>query len=421
MLPLCVLLFSSALVAQIPDGYVTIHHYAVTGTSQSSAVALLESGTGVISALRFGGVKLTGLARAGIVHPGDPTQMLFFPGLSQVGATMVQRIGLQGNVAAVGATVAVTGTQSASARLAIVGTDLYISNASAAAPGGVYKVALTGTVAAQIATFPRANAMTVFNGKLYVADYLASNPSSIVEIDPTTNAMRAVGTGYTALRALGSFAGSLLAGNDNGELVAIVPTTGQATVLAAPNLGSIVSVTTVGVPFFATRNNQVWRFPNYTTPVFTSSGAIQELSAGTKPVATTIAFGAGCPGFGTNAIQYLFTTHPTVPSPGFTLSIQKAKPLTPGVFTLGTSRLFWNTTPLPLDLSPLNMSGCWLYSDPLVTAGVATDSAGVATLPLPIPNVPGLVGGHLMSQFFAVDSTTNPIGVTSEGYELILQ
>jgi hypothetical protein len=233
---------------------------------------------------------------------------------------------------------------------------------------------------------------------------------------------RTVGTGYVALRGLTTFNGALLAGNDNGELVSISPTTGIAALIGATGLGTIVSVVAdgaVGLPVFATTANQVWRFPNYTTPLFTSPLAILELSPGRKAQPAALAFGTGCPGT-LGVASFVFTGYPAIPTPGFQLQLTNVKPTTVGAFVLGASRTRFLSLPLPLDLGVINMPGCWLYQDMLMSLPFVSDAVGGVSSALPIPPNPALGGGRITAQGYAFDLAQNSVGITTEGYELIL-
>jgi hypothetical protein len=317
----------------------------------------------------------------------------------------------------------ITGPPPGIGRYCIVGTDLYVTTGSTANTAGVYRVGIGQTVSLIVVPMKSAGAMAALGTKLYVADYVASQPSTIIELDTVSMVTRTVGTGYTALQALTTFNGALLAGNDNGELVSINIATGAATVFSTTGQGVIIAAVAdgaVGLPVFATKNKQVWRFPNYNTPLYTSTGVISELSAGRNPQAAALTFGTSCTGAVIQPAAFAHVGYPVIPSPAFQAQLTSLKPLAGGALLLGGSRTRLGALPLPFDLTLINMAGCWLYQDLLVSFPFASDASGVASVPLPIPNQPTLQGAHVILQGFVVDSTSNPFGTSTEGYELIL-
>src|SRR5262249_22442870 len=205
---------------------------------------------------------------------------------------------------------------------------------------GVWRVPIGQTTATLVYLLKSAEAMTAIGTKLYVADYVASQPSSIYEIDTVTTAVRVVGTGYVALQALTTFQGSLLAGNDNGDLALINIANGAASVFSAPGQGAIVAAVadgSVGLPVVATKNKQVWRSPNSATPLFTSTGVTSELSAGRTPRGAALSFGVSCVGAVIQPATFAHVAYPVIPSPAFQAKLTSLKPLAPGAMLLGTS------------------------------------------------------------------------------------
>lgn len=120
-------------------------------------------------------------------------------------------------------------------------------------------------------------------------------------------------------------------------------------------------------------------------------------------------FGAGCAG--TAGVPMLGPAGASQPVFGAVFRFELSSLPTTGiaVITIGFSAQQWNGIPLPWDLSSLGMPGCTMRSSPefLYFAPV---SAGRATLALPLPNDPGLVGVQFSSQAFVVEPGINAIG-----------
>lgn len=72
-----------------------------------------------------------------------------------------------------------------------------------------------------------------------------------------------------------------------------------------------------------------------------------------------------------------------------------------------------------VDLSALGMAGCSLLTQPVIQLPTVAGANGRILLPLPVPPMPGLVGGAVFVQFAVVDATANRFGlVTSDGARL---
>lgn len=83
---------------------------------------------------------------------------------------------------------------------------------------------------------------------------------------------------------------------------------------------------------------------------------------------------------------------------------------------LGTSSTQLGAWMLPLPLDFLGITGCWLLHDLSLTGGVPMALAGSnATLTLPVPNDPNLLGGQLFAQGWAVAPGANGPGLLFSG------
>ena len=68
-------------------------------------------------------------------------------------------------------------------------------------------------------------------------------------------------------------------------------------------------------------------------------------------------------------------------------------------------------SPLPFSLAPLGAPGCTLWSSmDLLLPGIA-DAGGNQSLPLVIPNVPGLIGKYFFNQAVVADPAANSAGM----------
>lgn len=145
-------------------------------------------------------------------------------------------------------------------------------------------------------------------------------------------------------------------------------------------------------------------FSNY--HVFSVNIAAFDAGAFVDPSPTFTVSGVACSNYSSD----LPTIHGSgVPEPGsstFTVSMRNVPGGQISALAVGTSTAFWNGIPLPLDLSGLGWTGCFLYQSWNYTfygttgAGGPTD--GVASRTLTIPSLPSLVGFNLPMQYACI-------------------
>jgi hypothetical protein len=87
---------------------------------------------------------------------------------------------------------------------------------------------------------------------------------------------------------------------------------------------------------------------------------------------------------------------------------------------VGFSASSWNGLPLPIPLGPA-APGCSILVDLIVTVTAATNTTGRATVPLTHPNDRSLIGASAYTQYWSLDPTGTPIGLTfSNGAQTLL-
>jgi hypothetical protein len=80
-------------------------------------------------------------------------------------------------------------------------------------------------------------------------------------------------------------------------------------------------------------------------------------------------------------------------------------------FFSGNSKAIFQQIPLPLDLSPLGMMGCKLFTNILSVRSFTTDGQGAGGIKTTIPNVTALIGVTLFHQAAIFDPAGNPFGL----------
>jgi hypothetical protein len=135
---------------------------------------------------------------------------------------------------------------------------------------------------------------------------------------------------------------------------------------------------------------------------------------GGNGVASYGRFGKGC--VGTNAkAPALAASTGSLPKINAAFSLSLTDLPTAGgpvVVALGGSKTIWGALPLPFDLAVISMPGCSALCDPLVTFNV-TNTAGTASLTLPIPNSAALLMATFYNQAYVIDNGANPLGLTA--------
>jgi hypothetical protein len=101
----------------------------------------------------------------------------------------------------------------------------------------------------------------------------------------------------------------------------------------------------------------------------------------------------------------------TAPNPGagaVDLHLFGAPINAPALCYFGANTTSWNGATLPLNLGVLGMAACNIYTDLTISVAVNTDVAGIASLSLPVPAVPQLIGASIYNQWGVTDQRVNP-------------
>ena len=138
--------------------------------------------------------------------------------------------------------------------------------------------------------------------------------------------------------------------------------------------------------------------------------------------ASASTYGTGCAGSGGGGSAVPLLAVSGLPKLGTTygLDVSSARGLAPALFFVGVSRTTWLGLPLPLVLTGLGAPMCTVLASGEVQIAASTSAAGTATLPLQVPNVPGLLTRHLYHQVLVVDPAANALGMAfSRGADLL--
>lgn len=271
--------------------------------------------------------------------------------------------------------------------------------------------------------------MTCIGSKAYAVsegDGTAAATGTIVEWDLVANSDRVVGSGYPPFFSVGAFFGLLLCGDGAGTLHLVDPVTGLASPFATTGLGRLgsIAIDAAGRVFVVAETASAWQVHDALVPgpaLYSSASPIDDLVCGPAPVATMLVFGSGCAGSNSEAPALDFTAPPSL---GSTLAITLAGALAnaPCLLVFGSSRVADPLGPLPRDLGIIGMPGCTQYTDLGGSLLALADAAGVAQVPLTLPNNPVLAGVRAVVQWLCLDAGANALGAaTSNGGELYVQ
>jgi hypothetical protein len=118
-------------------------------------------------------------------------------------------------------------------------------------------------------------------------------------------------------------------------------------------------------------------------------------------------FGAGCPG--SVGVTHLEAT--TLPRVGTTMTVRvEPLPQSIAVMLTGLSNVSWATAPLPLSLSSLGLTNCWLRVS-LDANDLLLGASGSATHALAVPASAALAGFMLHQQAVVLDPAASSLGL----------
>lgn len=116
--------------------------------------------------------------------------------------------------------------------------------------------------------------------------------------------------------------------------------------------------------------------------------------------------GVGCQGTGPRPPELAALGRPMPGNTAFALTLAQAPSNALAVLFLGGDRI-------DVGLDVFGLTGCRLYTTPLVTLGVSTGATGGAQYPLPIPPDASLAGGRLEAQWVVHDRGANTASFTT--------
>jgi hypothetical protein len=417
-------LLLSSLPSQVPYRYLVTAENAANASG--SGMRFVDPATGVATDVRPvpGGVRLTlGRAATVTIDQGAPDSIPFVSGLSTTIAPAFQRAAVQGSQHTATTNHLMTGALGAPIRIEWTPVGMLAAIGAGTRPG-LWQAPLGGGAAVQLVALSGAYDVSVAGALAYVASWRAGAPTQIDEVNLGTGAPRTLGASYPALRAIFAVPGvGLYAGTDAGDLLLIDFASGA--VLSSRSLLSTAILAlagdATGTLYALGDTGEVYDTAAPGVPVYRGTQRVNDIAYGTVDLASFLIHGTGC---GSAAVpgHQAASGVPSVGNGSFVVALVGGQPLAPAVFLFGGSRTSFLGAPLPLPLDFLQMTGCSLYTDVIVSAGTSLDASGNGSVPLRIPNAPRLRGTHFTTQWISVDRQANPAGVvSSDGGEGIIR
>lgn len=383
--------FSATALAQVPYGFL------VTAESNTApdGFRIIDPATGYITEISEPSGNFLGSAQSVAIDASIPNGIVASAGGSFGGAPVLT-IPLDNNFymfsSVVGQALQLFGSFE---RIHSLPTETLFTLSSVS--DGLYTLpTITGTPVLLVG-LSDATDIAVLNGKAYVNSFEPGQLSSIMEVDLTTLVVRTVGTGYPSIRSLGTDAGSLIAGREDGAIDFIDIASGVSATLTQTGLGSIIALVEGpgGNVYFATDSGTVYDRSDLTTPVYSSPHQLNDIDVGNVDQATQLMHGAGCAGAG-SAPEAEMTLPPSLGST-YSITMTGAAPSSLGGAVLGFDRA-------DVDLSIIGYPGCVLVADFQVIDGLVTNVGGGATVSVTIPSSSAFLGSQLNAQFFVLEA-----------------
>ncbi|MCA8955671.1 MAG: CHRD domain-containing protein [Planctomycetes bacterium] len=154
--------------------------------------------------------------------------------------------------------------------------------------------------------------------------------------------------------------------------------------------------------------------------VHTAANPGGEIRGQLGPAALPTVYGGGCPANGATA-QITATGFACI-GRSYSVEVRGARPNSNCELILGVDRGQFGPATLPLNLTFLGMTNCFLLTD-LQVRGLAalTDARGCAAVQLPLPFLPSLRGVEFFAQWLVLAPGANPAGgVVSNGLQSIV-
>lgn len=399
-------LTTTVAVAQAPR-----NHIVVAESGSTVDFRFVDPSNGSVTTVTETGGQWLGGAVSVSVANRDPNGLYTSAGVGFGGAPL-WRLDLTGSSWTIGTTSSAAMPDFGALGRVHYSQHGFLATLSTVAPGLYRGASLTAPISL-VMPLTRAQDIAVLGDKVYVNSFQAGQPSAILERDFATNQTRTLGSAYPTVRSLGTFAGSLLAGLDNGEIQIVDPVTGTMGLYLSTGLGSIIAIAEGDNPgdvYFATAAGSVYSLANPATPIYTTSDTLTDIDVSGHTLGQ-VRYGQGCPGaLGTPAMA---DTGRAMPGANYSFAVTGALPNAIAVLALGLQRT-------SLDLSLIGWNGCTLLNEGLLLWGTVTDGLGGASLPLTVPAVatPYYVDS-IMGQYFVLESGVNPVA-SSNGFEVVV-
>jgi len=303
---------------------------------------------------------------------------------------------------------------------------------------GLLSRTLTGTRKDTIlAKITDALDVTSIGNMVYVSTYdrLGKNPSKVFAVD-ILNSRPPVEIKITGLPVMPRFQameadpnrGTLLLGDDNGDIWTVDPTVGKAIKLAVgKGKGAVVAIAYADpkiVAYVATKNTVYdlasWQLP--VKPIYSTQETIYDMTVSPHDRGALVFFGKGCQGSNGRTPRMVFGGYPHIGIKTIRIQMMDGPPNAKVLLFFGVSRTQWGMRPLPLSLAFMGAPGCNVYTSLDVGLGFTLDNTGTFTYLTGVPPNTSLKGVHVMAQYGINDKGANAANTTAtDAMELVIR
>ncbi|MHC4922328.1 MAG: hypothetical protein ACYTKC_22430 [Planctomycetota bacterium] len=303
---------------------------------------------------------------------------------------------------------------------------------------GLLSRTLTGTKKDTIlARITDAFDVTSIGNMVYVSTYdrLGKNPSKVFAVD-ILNGRPPVQINITGLPASPFFQameadpnkGTLLLGDDNGDVWTVDPKLAKATKMAVgKGKGPVVAIAYADpktVAYVANKNAvyDLVTWPLAVPPIYSTQETIMDMTVSPHDRGALVFFGKGCRGSNGKTPRMVFGGYPNMGVRTIRIQMVDGPANAKVLLFFGVSRKQWGVRPLPLSLGFMGAPSCNVYVSLDVGLGFSLTSAGVFNYFTGIPPNPSLKGVHVMAQYGINDPGANAANTTTtDAVELVIR
>lgn len=429
-------LVAATAAAQAPFGYIVT---AETYASAGDGLVFIDPSTKIADRVTWlDGKTWNGGYGTVALDPTDPLHLYTIGGGTIAGPPIVQYVMEANRIVKFGAYSGPSTFYGMPGRMHVFPPGKVVLYTFRTNAPGLYSRTLTGTPTdTNRAKITDAFDVTSIGNMVYVSTYdlLGRNASKVFAVD-ILNGRPPVEIKITGLPALPRFQameadptqGTLLLGDDNGDVWTVDPKVAKAIKLAAgKGKGAVVAIAYAGpktVAYVATKNAIYdligWQLP--VQPIYSTNETIMDMTVSPHDRGALVFFGKGCQGSNGKTPRMVFGGYPNLGVRTIGIKMVDGPASARALLFLGVSRKQWAIQMLPMSLAFMGAPNCSVYTSLDIGLGFSLDNAGAFSYLTGIPPNPSLKGAHVMAQYGIHDNGANAGNTTvTDALELVIR